>query len=72
MKKEFYTTGIYNTNRSTYGGVIYNGDFDEYHSINDIASRIISDWSFDKQCKKNIEVRNKQTAYKEEAQKTTI
>lgn len=40
---------------NTYGGRIYNSDFDTEFSYGNVASRIISDWKFDQQCKKNIE-----------------
>ena len=36
---------------STYGGSIYNYDFDGYNSVSDIASRIVTDWKFDEKCK---------------------
>lgn len=38
---------------NTFGGRIYECDFDGYTSINSIASRIFSDWRFDRQCKLN-------------------
>lgn len=44
---------------SRFGGIIYNGDFDEYHSLSDIATRIISDLKFDELCRKNIENRKR-------------
>ena len=37
---------------STYGGNIYNYDFDGYNSVSDIASRIVTDWKFDDKCRK--------------------
>lgn len=37
---------------STYGGSIYNYDFDGYNSVSDIASRIVTDWKFDEKCRK--------------------
>lgn len=58
MTNELYTIGNYKVNRSTYGGKIYKGDFGAYHSISDIASRIIQDKKFDEQCKKNAEYRD--------------
>lgn len=50
----------YKPNHSTFGGKIYNYDFDGYTSMNDIAKRIVSDWKFDEQCRKNIENINRQ------------
>ncbi len=55
----FYTTERFNTDYSTFGGIIYKGDYDTYHSLSDITSRIITDMRFDKQCKKNIEGKNR-------------
>ena len=55
MTRNYYTTGNYNVNHSTCGSVIYNYDFDGYVSITDMAERNISDWKFDKRCKKNVE-----------------
>lgn len=58
----FCTTG--NADHTIYGGTVYKRDFDAHSSISEIASRIISDWSFDNQCCKNIEIRNNSTIYK--------
>lgn len=66
MTENFYKTGNYKTDHSTFGGMIYKGDFDTYHSLSDIASRILSDTSFDKQCKKDTENRNRQKDYRKE------
>lgn len=44
---------------NTYGGCIYDSDFNTEHSYGNIVSRIISDQRFDIQCKKNIEFRKK-------------
>ena len=59
MTRNYYTTGNYNVNHSTCGSVIYNYDFDGYVSMTSKAERIISDWKFDKRCKKNVEGINK-------------
>lgn len=53
MTNEFYRTGNYETNHSTFSGIIYNGDYDACYSMSDIAERIASDWKFDEQCRKN-------------------
>lgn len=45
-------------NHNTYGGRLYIWDFcTDYEGSRNIASRIISDWRFDNQCKKNTERR---------------
>lgn len=59
MKNEFCKTGVFPVDRSAFGGFIYEGDFEEYRSIRDMASRILSDRRFDNQCRKNAEIRGK-------------
>ncbi|MCI8993040.1 MAG: hypothetical protein HFG80_10055 [Eubacterium sp.] len=40
--------------QNTFGGLIYLSDFTaEYGGTRHIASRILSDWEFDRQCRKN-------------------
>lgn len=58
MTEEFYRTGSYSADHTTFGGKIWDSDYDGYNSMTDIASRIISDWKFDEQCKRDIENRN--------------
>lgn len=62
MKRRYYTETYdsYNTNYSTFRGIIYKGDFDYHHSLSDMAERIMSDWKFDEQCRKNAENRDRQ------------
>lgn len=49
----------YEDPNSHFGGVIRASDFNtNYSDSRNIANRIASDWNFDKQCKKNEEVRN--------------
>ena len=55
MKRNYYRTGNYKSDHSTCGSVIYNYDFDGYVSMKDMAERIISDWKFDEQRRKDIE-----------------
>ena len=64
MTRNSYRTGNYKSNHSTCGSVIYNYDFDGYVSMSDMAERIISDWKFDEDCKKNAENRNRNKNYK--------
>lgn len=53
----------YEVDHSTFGGLIYVSDFNtEYTGIKNqkrsrVAERIISDFAFDRQCKKNIDGR---------------
>ena len=64
MTRNYYTTGNYNVNHSTCGSVIYNYDFDGYVSMASMAERIISDWKFDEECKKNRENNIRRNNYK--------
>lgn len=46
---------IGNYDHNTFGGVIYDSDFDTSHAgTRDIAGRIISAWRFDRNCQKNM------------------
>ena len=59
MTENYYTTGNYKPDHSTCGSKINNYDFDGYVSITDMAERIISDWEFDEQRRKDIETRKR-------------
>ena len=64
MTRNYYTTGTYKPDYATCGSVIYNYDFDGYVSMSDMAERIVSDWKFDDDCKKNAENRDRKKNYK--------
>ena len=59
MTRNYYRTENYKPDYSTCGSKIYNYDFDGYVSITDMAERIISDWKFDEQRRKDIETRKR-------------
>lgn len=60
MMTNLQTTENY-CNYSTFGGRIHLSDFDTNHpSSFSIIDRIVSDWKFDEQCRKNIIKRNKE------------
>ena len=42
----------YNSDHSTFGGIIYPSDFDTSYTNGNIAQRIENDNRFDKQCRK--------------------
>ena len=67
MTRNYYTTGNYKPDYSTFGGIINFSDFCTDHNRSEksksMAERIISDWKFDKQCKKNIENRDRNKNY---------
>lgn len=46
-------TKNYDTEHVTFGGYVYDYDFNGYNSIVEIAGRIASDMKFDESCKKN-------------------
>lgn len=67
--KEFYTTGIFKVDHRTFGGTIYDSDFETDYAgksqrESKVVSRIISDHKFDIECMKNIENRNKKETNK--------
>ena len=64
MTRNYYRTGNYKPDHSTCGSVIYNYDFDEYVSMSDMAERIISDWKFDEERRKDVLNRNRNKDYK--------
>ena len=52
------TNYIGNYDHNTFGGVLYDSDFDmSYVGTRNIAGRIMSAWRFDKNCQKNIKDR---------------
>ena len=57
MPKEFYRTGNYKVDHTTFGGLICQSDFNTDYSGNStngssVAAKIASDWRFDESCKK--------------------
>ena len=64
MTRNYYTTGSYKPDHSTCGSQIYNYDFDGYVSMADMAERIISDWKFDEERRKDVLNRNRNKDYK--------
>ena len=60
MTKKIYKTGKVN---NTYGGELNLFDFEEHHTLYSMANRIVSDWRFDKKCRKNVENRDRRKNY---------
>ena len=60
----FYRTGNYKPDHSTCGSQIYNYDFDGYVSMSTMAERIISDWKFDAERRKDVSNRDRNKNYK--------
>lgn len=67
MTNTYHTSNIFHVDHSTFGGVIYPSDFEtDYRRKNSqtgsaIASRIMSDLRFDRQCRQNVENRATRT-----------
>lgn len=56
MNKTVTITSKNHKYATTYSGNIYLSDFcTDYDRSRNIADRILSDWAFDKQCRKNAE-----------------
>jgi len=69
MTENFYITRKFNVDHSTFGGIIYQSDFEtdcrgkDNKNGSSIAQRIVSDLRFDKQCKNNMENRERNKKY---------
>lgn len=49
-----------NRNAASFGGKIYPSDFNtDYEDTRNITARILSDWAFDEQCRRNAESRTR-------------
>lgn len=59
MVKIFQKIRSSQTDNSTFGGILYLSDFNTSHPSGNIAQRIVSDMNFDRQCKRNSEIRTK-------------
>ena len=68
MTRNYYTTGNYKTDHTTFGGTINFSDFctdnNRSEKSKSWAERIVSDWRFDEQCKKNALNRDRNKNYK--------
>lgn len=64
MPREYYRTGNYKVDHTTFGGDITLFDFEGHHTLSSIADKIASDLRFDEQCRKNISNKEKNKNYK--------
>lgn len=63
----------YDNPNSHFGGIIRAMDFNTMYPVShDIAKRIVSDWNFDRQCKKNEEERNKKMKWRQTDEKAAL
>lgn len=60
MTETFYKTGSYKVGHTTYGGELSLFDFEGKYTMKAMADKIIRDFAFDEQCRKNIEFRKRQ------------
>ena len=66
MKETMSSTTI---NHNSFGGRIYESDFDTEHCSGAVAERIFSDRRFDEQCRKNSEYRENCRLFREAKRK---
>ena len=68
MTRNYYRTGNYKPDHSTFGGIINFSDFctdyNRSEKSKSWAERIVSDWKFDEQCRKNVKKRDRNKNYK--------
>ena len=68
MTRNYYRTGNYKPDHSTFGGIINFSDFctdyNRSEKSKSWAERIESDWKFDEQCRKNALNRDRNKNYK--------
>lgn len=68
MKGTLDRTGIYKVDHRTFGGEITPFDFDGHNTMVTMAGKIRQCRNFDRQCRKNMEVRDNTKTYgKQEA-----
>lgn len=62
--RNYYTASSNYADHSTFVGIISNFDFEGYHTMSDIASRIIADMKFDERCRRDSVNRDESKNYK--------
>ena len=63
--RNYYIIPSNYTDHTRFGGTICASDFcTDYEGTRNIANRIVSDWKFDEQCRKNTLNRGKSKTYK--------
>lgn len=55
--------GIYEVDHRTFGGELTLFDFEEHHTMTTMANKIMRDYAFDMQRKKDIEARERNKQY---------
>ncbi len=74
MTENIYRTRAYKPDPSTFGGYIYLSDFEtdlrgkNRYKGSPLASRILSDFSFDEECRNNIRHREQQRNCRKESE----
>lgn len=57
MTKKLHKTDDYEINHTTYGGIISSYDFGRHCTLKNIADKVMADLQFDRQCRRNTELR---------------
>lgn len=63
MTENFYLYG--RGTSSSFGGRIYESDFNGHTSLADMAARVASDWRFDRACMLQAEIRDRKRKYQQ-------
>ena len=58
MAETLYNNKIYKPDYTTYGGELTLFDFDGRHTMKTMSDKIIRTFTFDRQCERNIKLRN--------------
>lgn len=58
MTNTFFTNKIYKPDHTTYGGEVTLFDFEGHHTMKTMSDKITRAFAFDRQCGKNIKIRN--------------
>lgn len=64
--RNYYTTTRNYADHSTFGGIINDFDFEGHHTMASMIAKIEADLRFDKQCRLNVENRDRNKRYKKE------
>lgn len=58
MTETFYRARGFKIDHTTFGGTLSEFDFNGHHTMATMAQKIVSDFNFDKQCKRNLELKD--------------
>lgn len=58
MRETFYGLELGKADPTTYGGKLSLFDFEGHYTLSSMADKIMSDFRFDEQCRKNLVAKN--------------